>query len=489
MKASVIVVSWNGIEYLEDCLNTVLSQSYPDLEVIVIDNASTDGSAHFVAETYPQVRLISNERNLGFAAGTNMGLQEATGELLVLLNQDTVVQPNWLSALVEPLMTDMSIGIVGAKAFYPDGTIQHAGGYVDIRGEGEHIGRRQEDRGQFDQVRDVDFVTGASLAISQRAFRALGGLDEEFTPAYYEDVDWCYRARTAGYRVVYVPGATLIHKEASMAAEQGYAGMCLRHRNRMRFVLKHWPLDKLSGEFLKAERSWLQELGEGSEQLVAALHRAYLYHLLRLDNVMAWRRKLGRDEPSAVDVVASTLIALRAEMPLGPMRLSGRSKAVSPRMDALIGESGAADRPLGPSEVQARDATCAVRAEVGPAQIDVLEDLRERATIRVHEFRSDVPIFGPLIAGFRRQWNRVASEWFVRAMFQQQGEFNASIVEALNALNARLGECGNQLRQQEHDLHRLAEVLAEYLAENGRELGDLAREVQSLSAALARIDD
>ena len=98
MKASVIVLSWNGMDYLEDCLKAVLSQDYAGFEVIVVDNGSTDGSADLVAERFPQVQLIRNERNLGFAAGNNVGLQAATGDVLILLNQDTVVQPGWLAA-------------------------------------------------------------------------------------------------------------------------------------------------------------------------------------------------------------------------------------------------------------------------------------------------------------------------------------------------------------------------------------------------------
>jgi len=410
MKASVIVLSWNGMEYLGDCLSALLSQDYPDFEVIVVDNGSSDGSADLVTARFPQARLIRNGRNLGFAGGNNVGLQAATGDVMVLLNQDTVVQPGWLGALVEALSIDSGIGIVGGKALYPDGIVQHAGGYVNERGEGSHYGYQQQDAGQFDQARDVDYVTGAALAITRRAFGAVGGLDEGFAPAYYEDVDWCYQVRRAGFRVVYTPQAVLIHKEASAVTDVSHERMCVFHRNRLRFVLKHWLLDRLVDEFVPAERTWLENLDEGGERLVTAMHRAYLHHLLDLADLLAWRRKLLGISLDEADALADALLTLRTVVPL----------------------------------------------------------------------HSHVPIFGPLIAAFRRQWNRVSTEWYVRPIIQQQSEFNAGVITVLENIE-------NRLIQQEYDRQRLGRVLAEYTSENGRELGELARELRRLRASLEEV--
>ncbi len=456
MKASVIVLSWNGMDYLEDCLDAVLSQDYPDLEVIVADNGSTDGSTDFVAEHYPQVRLIRNECNLGFAAGNNVGLRAATGDVLVLLNQDTVVRPGWLEALVEALSTDPDIGIVGGKALYPDGTIQHAGGYVNERGGGSHYGYRQEDVGQFDQMRDVDYVTGAALAITRQALQAIGGLDEGFKPAYFEDVDWCYRARRAGFRVVYVPQAVLIHKETSILADMSHEGLYFFHRNRLRFVLKHWSLNRLVDEFVQAERAWLEDLGEGGERLVAALHHAYLYNLLHLADVVAWRRELLDVSLNETDVLAGVLLTLRTAVPLRPARIGTKPTATSEE-----------------------SAVAPVQEQV---QAEILRELHQRWAIQEQPFRSNVPIFGPLIAAFRRQWNRVSTEWYVRPMVQQQSGINASVVTMLDHLVRRLN-------QQEYNRRRLGEVLAEYIDENGREIAELAQEIRRLNALLERTNE
>ena len=450
-KASVIILAWNGVEYLDTCLKAVLTQEYPDFEVIVVDNGSTDGSPDLVAEQFSQVRLIRNDQNLGFAVGNNVGLRVATGDVLVLLNQDTVVRPGWLGALVQILLTDPGVGIVGGKALYPDGTLQHAGGQVDERGDSRHYGYRQQDVGRFDEARDVDFVTGATLALTRQVFEAVGGLDEGFTPAYFEDVDWCYRVRRAGFRVVYVPQAVLVHSESSLGAAVSHEGLYLFQRNRLRFVLKHWSIQRLVDEFVPAETTWLNGLDEGSERLIAATHHAYLYHLLHLGDLMASRHELLSAPLDETDVLAEVLLNLRTVIPLRPARI-GVGSPTAPGESAQVAT---------PEQVQA----------------EVLEQLNQRWTIREHEFRSDAPAIGPLIAAFRRQWNRVSTEWYVRPMIQQQVEFNALVV-------TMLGHLSQQARVREHHRQRLGEVLSAYIAENGRELGELARQLDQLRELL-----
>ncbi len=437
MKASIIIPVWNGREYLRDCLDAVLAQDYPDFEVIAVDNASTDGSADFVAEQYPDVRLILYEENRGFAKACNAGLCSASGEVLILLNQDTEVQLGWLTALIKVLRSDPQVGIVGGKALYPDGRIQHAGGHIDMRGAGVHYGHGDVDMGQHDQRREVDYVTGAGLAITRQAYDLIGPLDEGFSPAYYEDVDWCYRASEVGFRVVYVPQAVMIHEEtSSLARPHSYEGMYLPQRNRLRFVLKHWPTDRLLDEFLPHETAWLQTLDEGGERLVAVMHRVYLFHLLHLQSTLRARAARYGSAMEDVDPIAHVLLTLRAVTPLRPARLFDESP----------------DQPA--------------------AQTALLRRLHEGWSIEPRPFQSDVPVIGPLIVFFRRQWNRVATEWYVRPMIQQQVEFNAEVV--------------TMLKQLHRDYQRLAEVLAEYLREDGREIAELGQAIQDLAVSMEK---
>jgi GT2 family glycosyltransferase len=432
MKASVIVLNWDGIEYLGPCLDAVLAQDCDDFEVIVVDNGSTDGSADFVSESYRQVRLIRNERNLGFAGGNNCGLKAATGDLLVLLNNDTEVRPGWLRALARTA-ADPGVGIVGAKALYPDGKIQHAGGYVGKRGAGSHYGHGERDTGQFDQVREVDYVTGASLAITREVLEAIGELDEGFSPIYYEDVDWCYRARRANYGVVYAPDAVLIHKEASVTADVSHEGMFLQQRHRLRFVLKHWSAEQIVHEFLPAERAWLEGLDEGGERLIAATHHAYLHHLLNLHQLMSWRQILLGSLSDEAEILADVLLRLRTTVPLRPTRIPRESRGTS--------------------------------HETG------VEQMRHRATVKEVPFNSKTPILGPLIARFRHLWNLISTQWYVRPLIQQQNEYNLLILARLQHL--------------EQIQRRLAEVLATYIGEDGREIAELAQEVRRLNSLLA----
>lgn len=451
--ASVIIPVWNGIADLPACLAALSAQSHTPLEIIAVDNGSSDASGDWIANHHPEVHLIRNAENLGFGGACNQGLAEAKGEILVLLNQDTVAQPGWMAALVTVMMEDAKIGIAGSKALYADGTIQHAGGTVDAQGGGAHTGYRQVDEGQFDRLVDVDYVTGASLALRRQLYEQIGGFDPGFYPAYLEDVDLCWRARAAGWRVVYAPQSVLIHNERSVAASSAYEGMLLFHRHRLRFVCKHWPIERLRGEFLPTETEWLRSLGPGGERLIAACHHAYLAQLLNLGELAQWRQRLLGEMPETMETVAQLLLSLRTVYPLKLVEFSAMEDPVPPVISI---------------------------------------DARPLAEIREQPFHSDVPGIGPLIAGFRQQWNRVSTEWYVKPMIRQQSHFNVLLLDALQqshaqnfALNFHLND---QVNQQLHQLHaaqqRIDTVLAEYLAGQAREISALAQEVEALKRRL-----
>ena len=438
--ASVIIPVWNGAADLPACLDALLAQTHPAVEIIAVDNASTDGSAALIAAAYPQVKLIRHAANRGFGGACNAGLAAAQGDPLVLLNQDTVVRPGWLAGLGAALAAMPDVGIAGSKALYPDGTIQHAGGLLDAQGQGTHRGYRQADTG-FDAPADVDFVTGASLALRRAVYAQIGGLDEGFGPVYFEDVDLCLRARAAGWRVVYTPASVLIHAEHSTGAALDYDSMARFHTNRLRLVLKHWPAARLQAEFLPAEYAWLEGMGEGGEQLVAAVHQVYLTHLLHLGEVAAHRRRLLGDAPDAIIVVAQVLLTLRAVYPLG-----------------VVG--GAA-----PQIAAAQDAT--------------LAQLSGLASLQPQRFSSRVPLAGPLIVAFRSLWNRLVTEVYLRPIMNQQTRFNAATREALHlAVDGR--------RQDAYQRQRQAAVLTAYLAGQAREISALTQEIAALKAKLAQ---
>ncbi len=324
-QIAVIIPTWNGMRDLPSCLSALDRQQGVAFDIIAVDNASTDGTPDYIAQYWPDVHLIRNEKNLGFARACNMGLRAAHGHsIFVLLNQDTEVFPDWLAKLVAPLQEYPSIGVVGSKAIFPNGKIQHAGGIINAQGLGTHIGRGERDRGQYGVMRQVDFVTGAALAITRDAYDAAGGLDENFSPAYFEDVDWCYRVRNAGYHIVYVPDSMLVHKEGPTLSAGGHDAEFLLHRNRLRFVLKHWPLEKLRNEFMPTEEVWLDSLGHRGETLVGAMHHAYLHQFIRLEEIIEARSEMFADDEDELEGLASILLGLRAVYPLSPAKLNNQ---------------------------------------------------------------------------------------------------------------------------------------------------------------------
>lgn len=437
-KASVIILVWNGREYLEACLGAVLAQDYRYFEVIVVDNGSTDGSPDLVARRFPGVRLIRNERNLGFAAGNNVGLlaaasqpPEASSDLIVLLNQDTVVHPGWLESLAL-VFADPTIGIAGCKLLYPDGTIQHAGGYLyGPRGETDHIDRHVQDAGMAEPpaahteaLSDVEFVTGAALAISRAALDKVGPMDEGFWPAYYEDLDWCFRAKAAGFRVVVQPQAIVTHYESTATDALSYDRKQALNQGRIRFVFKYWPDARLMNEFGPAELAWVAAMYR-CEELMAA-RRAYLNTLLALADILAFRA-CSLEE---ADALAGLLTDLRA--------------AATPFSSS---------DSLGMTVAGSASAT-------GRLPANLLDSLREYQTLREQPFTSDVPVLGRLIVGIRTLWSSVATKWYVRPIAHQQSLFNAQLLTYLQDVERRMQGQGEDIAANIRELTLVAEHLA-----------------------------
>ena len=210
---SIVVVNYNGMRYLKGCLDSIQRLTYPRREVILIDNASSDGSVCFVKENYPCVRIIENKENLGFAAGNNVGINAARGEYVFLLNQDTEVDRFCLDNLLNAIKIDDSVGVCGAKIrlFDERNRLQHAGGRYHLIGVALDRGFYEIDSGQYDKLEDVTFVCGAALLFRKSAASNVGLLDPIFF-MYHEDVDFCIRMWLCGFRVLYVPSAVVYHK-------------------------------------------------------------------------------------------------------------------------------------------------------------------------------------------------------------------------------------------------------------------------------------
>lgn len=250
---SIIIVNWNAEKFLENCINSIHQQTYKNFEIIIIDNDSHDNSVDLIRTKYPDVQLIENKKNYGFAEGNNIGLRVSRGDVLVLLNPDTYVEKNWLHELIRPLSDD-NIGIVGSKIFYSDKvTLQSVGGYIMPNGSTKHYGYGEKDIGQYNQVTDVDYVTGASIAFRKDLLEMIGFFDKRYFPAYYEEAEFCCRANKVGLRVIYNPESVVYHLESQSTKLFSANYYYWYHKNRLRFVLKNYSLKKFFMEFIPYE--------------------------------------------------------------------------------------------------------------------------------------------------------------------------------------------------------------------------------------------
>ncbi|MFH1456931.1 MAG: glycosyltransferase family 2 protein, partial [Patescibacteria group bacterium] len=215
---SIIIVHFFGVNYIIDCLNSVFNSDYLELEVVVVFNGNKDGSYEIVREKFSQVICVFNKKNLGFSKANNQGIKKSTGDIVFLLNDDTVIHRELISILSKELTISEAIGIVGPKIYYYNSKkIWFAGGKIDWeRQKTYHIGVDVKDgKLKNDKKRKVDFITGCALMIKKEVINKIGLLDEKFF-AFYEDADWCQKTKKERYEVIYIPfGGVWHHKSAT----------------------------------------------------------------------------------------------------------------------------------------------------------------------------------------------------------------------------------------------------------------------------------
>lgn len=255
-RTVIVILTYNAARFIGPCLDALRANTPMPHRTVVVDNASTDGTLDIVKARYPEVEAVQTGSNLGVSKGNNLVLARYDADLYVMLNPDTEVRAGWLEALVEEADADLRIGIVGGKLLYPDGRIQHVGG------EAAHTGPRHYGTfapgDSYNEAKDVDFVTLACGLIKREVIERIGYLDEAYTPFYYEDADYCFRARAAGFRVRYTPRCVVTHHEgATMQRSISVAKARILERNRLRFKLIHDP-----------KRWWVRSVWQETKTLV-----------------------------------------------------------------------------------------------------------------------------------------------------------------------------------------------------------------------------
>jgi GT2 family glycosyltransferase/glycosyltransferase involved in cell wall biosynthesis len=268
---SVIVPMHGKLAYTLACLRSIARHGADaPFEIIVVDDASPDDSATVLAQI-GGLRLLRNERNLGFIGSCNAGAVAARGNHLLFLNNDTQVTPGWLDCLLDCFIEEPGCGIAGSRLAYPDGRLQEAGGIVYADGSAWNYGRF-EDRNdpRFLYRRDADYVSGAALMIEATLFRQIGGFDPRYTPAYCEDMDLAFAVRAAGRRVIYQPKSLVVHCEGISSGLDPFSGVKqYQIANRTTFIEK-W-------------QSMLVQQPAPGTPVETAVHRANQPHILIVD--------------------------------------------------------------------------------------------------------------------------------------------------------------------------------------------------------------
>lgn len=293
---SIVIVNWNGRKYLQECLDSLLGQTHPELEIILVDNASVDDSVTFVEKNYPDVRIIRNDDNLGFAEGTNIGIRASKGDLITLFNQDAFADREWLARLVEALEGSDDIAAVAGKVYY----------WGDAFGKDavfctwskiDPFTARPYNFHDNEPASDVDYVTGCAALFRKRVIDEVGLLDTDYF-LYFDETDWCARMIRAGYRFVYVPEATARHVVSGSISNPEYKAFYMM-RNRLRFALKnfdvaYFPLLAL-GFATESVQVLLQDARARNLSETRIRLRAIGWNLLHLPGTWrARRRDLGR---------------------------------------------------------------------------------------------------------------------------------------------------------------------------------------------------
>ena len=280
-KVAIIILNWNGKEDTIECLESLKYITYPNYEILLVDNGSTDGSVKCFREMYSEIEIIENGGNLGFARGVNVGIKhylvDKNTSFILLLNNDTIVYPDFLDKLIESMNINKNIGIASSKLINQNNQIQFQYNYLKPKvvylikqfiffNLSKNLYMTTADLPIY-----IDVANGASMLINAKVIEKIGYMDSCFSPVYGEESDFCCRAKKAGFKIVFAPKSIVIHKEAAASEKLNNNYLyCIKKRNALFFSLLNMPLTYLIldipveiGEFIssfprKQTKYWLK---------------------------------------------------------------------------------------------------------------------------------------------------------------------------------------------------------------------------------------
>jgi GT2 family glycosyltransferase len=293
-KVAVVILNWNGIKHLRQFLPSVLSSVYPNLDIVVGDNASTDGSVEFIRKEYPSVHIIQNDTNYGFTGGYNRVLKKVDADYFILLNSDVEVSPDWIIPVIDLMESDPLIAAAAPKimAYNQKNHFEHAGaagGFIDSFGypfcQGRIFYEIEEDKGQYQQSGEVFWATGAAMFIKRSCWQEAGGFDERFF-AHMEEIDLCWRLKNMGYKVMYCAESEVFHLGGGTLNVENPFKTYLNFRNNLLLLANNLPFWR--AVFVIIVRIWMdllalfRFLSEGKRKDAWAVSRAHQNFVLSL---------------------------------------------------------------------------------------------------------------------------------------------------------------------------------------------------------------
>ena len=252
-SVSIVIPHWNNVDVLSECLESISATDFENFETIVVDNASTDNSVASVRSNYPNVKLIENDKNYGYAGGCNIGAEAASGDYLIFLNNDTVQEKDWISNLIKTINSDDKIAAVQPKIlnYYDRNVFDYAGGsggHMDIYcfpfARGRIFSFQENDEGQYNNKEKCFWSSGTCFMVRRELFQKAGGFDESFF-AHMEEIDLCWRLYAMGFEVWVEPDSVVYHKNALTLPMYSHKKYYLNHRNSLLMLLGNYSIKNI----------------------------------------------------------------------------------------------------------------------------------------------------------------------------------------------------------------------------------------------------
>ena len=252
-SVSIVIPHWNNLDVLSECLESISNTNFENFETIVVDNASTDNSVASVRSNYPNVKLIENDKNYGFAGGCNIGAEAASGDFLIFLNNDTIQDKDWISNLIKTINSDDKIAAVQPKIlnYYDRNVFDYAGGsggHMDIYcfpfARGRIFSFQENDEGQYNNKEKCFWSSGTCFMVRRELFQKAGGFDDSFF-AHMEEIDLCWRLYAMGFEVWVEPDSVVYHKNALTLPMYSHKKYYLNHRNSLLMLLGNYSIKNI----------------------------------------------------------------------------------------------------------------------------------------------------------------------------------------------------------------------------------------------------